>query len=410
VEVNPPDEVAELILSRKGFWPFPEIVATLTTPTLRPDGTILFTEGYDPATRLYLIAPPPMPDIAAEPTEKDAREALAILEELIEEFPFIDEPSRSVALSALITPVIRGGIPTAPLHAFSAPEAGTGKSFIVDIASTIATGFPCPAQAIGRSEEEFEKRLAGALLSGYPILNLDNIAEGRELAGDFLCQVLERPLVEVRPLGTSKKFRLQPRLMLYGTGNNLCLGGDVVRRSVRSRIDSGLEDPTARRFRNDPLEMVARTRGRYVAAILTICRAYIVAGRPSRLRPFASFETWSDLVRSSLVWLGQADPCETTSGIRDEDPRKAQQREVFAIIATQFGREDDWRVADLLKAADTNAELKASLLEIAGRKGEIDANRVGQWLRRNRDRVVAGMRLVQTGVTDKKARWRLRLA
>jgi putative DNA primase/helicase len=57
--------------------------------------------------------------------------------------------------------------------------------------------------------------------------------------------------------------------------------------------------------------MVRRDRGRYVAAALTIVRAYIVAGKPDRLRPLPSYEPWSDLVRSSLVWLGRSDPVAT---------------------------------------------------------------------------------------------------
>ena len=46
-----------------------------------------------------------------------------------------------------------------PLHAFDAPEAGSGKSYLVDLASTIATGEIAPVIAAGRNEEETEKRL-----------------------------------------------------------------------------------------------------------------------------------------------------------------------------------------------------------------------------------------------------------
>ena len=54
--------------------------------------------------------------------------------------------------------------------------------------------------------------------------------------------------------------------------------------------------------------MVLADRGKYIAACLTICRAYIAAGRPDKLPKLASFGDWSDTVRSALVWLGEADP------------------------------------------------------------------------------------------------------
>jgi putative DNA primase/helicase len=109
---------------------------------LRPDGSILSEPGYDAATQLYL-APGPgikLPDIACKPTFDDAHDALYALEELFVEFPFVDEVDRSVALSALITPVIRSAIDVAPMHAISAPIYGSGKSFLMNTASAIATG------------------------------------------------------------------------------------------------------------------------------------------------------------------------------------------------------------------------------------------------------------------------------
>jgi RepB DNA-primase from phage plasmid len=67
VAADPPRDVAAIVLSRKGEWMFPQATGIITTPTLRTDGSILSTEGYDPATRLLLMRPPRMPDISAKP-------------------------------------------------------------------------------------------------------------------------------------------------------------------------------------------------------------------------------------------------------------------------------------------------------------------------------------------------------
>jgi hypothetical protein len=64
----------------------------------------------------------------------------AALDELIATFPFVTKADRSVALSAMLTTLDRHAMATAPLHAFTSPAADTGKSLLVDIAATLATG------------------------------------------------------------------------------------------------------------------------------------------------------------------------------------------------------------------------------------------------------------------------------
>lgn len=41
------------------------------------------------------------------------------------------------------------------------------------------------------------------------------------------------------------------------------------------------------------------------------------------LKRFGSFDQWSNWVRSPLVWLGEADPCETRKRIEQDDPENA---------------------------------------------------------------------------------------
>ena len=84
------------------------------------------------------------------------------------------------------------------MHIIRAHTAGTGKSYLVVVASTIATGRDCPVITPGRTMEETEKRLGALLLAGVSMISLDNV--NGELGGDMLCQVTERPLVRVRIL------------------------------------------------------------------------------------------------------------------------------------------------------------------------------------------------------------------
>ena len=43
-------------LLRKGQWQFPKVAGVITTPTLRPDGTILDQPGYDPSNTAMVCA------------------------------------------------------------------------------------------------------------------------------------------------------------------------------------------------------------------------------------------------------------------------------------------------------------------------------------------------------------------
>jgi putative DNA primase/helicase len=120
----PTPKVAATVLARDGEWPFRKLTGVITTPTLRPDGTILSEPGYDEATQLLLLDPPAMPKLPRGRPRSIAERALKFLDSLLDEFPFTDEASRSVALSALITPVVRGAISVTPMHATTAPVPG----------------------------------------------------------------------------------------------------------------------------------------------------------------------------------------------------------------------------------------------------------------------------------------------
>ena len=203
VAIDPPSEIATTILARAGEWKFPPITGVISTPTMRPDGTILDREGYDEATGLLLGAPPEMLPIPDAPSRDDALAALALLKSLLDEFPFVSDLDKAVALSALITPVVRGAFPVAPMHCAKAPVAGSGKSYLFDVAGAVAIGQIMPVMAAGANEEELEKRLGAALLAGQPLICIDNV--NGELKGDALCQTIERPLVEIRILGRSER-------------------------------------------------------------------------------------------------------------------------------------------------------------------------------------------------------------
>jgi putative DNA primase/helicase len=393
-----------MLMAGAGDWSLPTVAGIITAPTLRPDGTLLSQPGYDPQTRLYLVEDPALqlPTIPEAPTRDEARAALDLILELLAEFPFVGPEDRSVALSGILTAVLRPALMASPLHAIPASTPGSGKSYLVDTTSAIAIGRRCPVIAAGRTEEETEKRLGAMLLSGVPIVSIDNV--NGELGGDALCQITERPVVRVRVLGKSETVEIESRATVFATGNGLVLVADMTRRTLLCRLDAGVERPEIRQFRHKPVEMVLQDRGRYLAAALTILRAYQVAGRPGQLPRLASYEQWSDAVRSCLVWLGEADPVATMETAREGDPEAQAIRQLHAhwrkILVPSVGYTSVQIIAQANILAgpmeeDTylHEDFRDLLVRQAGEGRTISTKRLGKWLAKVCGRVFDGMRL-----------------
>jgi hypothetical protein len=324
---------------------------------------------------------------------------LALLADLLVEFPFVGPIDHAVALSGLVTAVVRGGLSVAPMHVVRAHTAGTGKSHLVDVASTIATGRPCPVIAAGKTPEETEKRLGALLRDGVPIVSVDNVTGA--LGGDMLCLISERPFVRARILGLSEAPEFEVKASVFATGNNLNLLGDMTRRAVVCGLDAKVERPELRRFAFDPIARVLADRGAYVAAVLTIARAYRAAESPEVCPPIGSYGDWSQAVRAPLIWLGEADPVASMERVREEDPELSAIRELFAhwrdaplIPGARYTTRDLISVAcEMNGGAFVRPAFRGLLWDKVGQGGEISPKRLGMWLSSIAGRPVGGFRL-----------------
>ncbi len=404
VTIDAPIKVANTYRQRTGHWRLPVLTGLINAPTLRADGSVLAAPGYDRATGLLLDTQgAKFPRVPANPTQADAAAALALLDGLVATFPFVDCPSRAVALSAILTACIRRSLPTAPMHAFTAPTAGSGKSMLVDLASVIATGREAGVIAQGRTEEELEKRLGALLLAGDQVIAIDNCET--PLGGEFLCSMLTQRIVRARILGKSEAPELPANACVTATGNNLVLVGDMTRRAILCRLDPMHERPELRQFGSNPIETVKADRGRYLIAVLTILRAYHAVGRPGQPPPLGSFEDWSSWVRAALLWLGHADPVDTIEGAREMDPKL----DALTAVVTQWRQVVGDRAVSVRDVIETAVQqrtamgtgsiqfprmefaypdFREALLAVAGEGGVINSRRMGKWLAAVPSRIV----------------------
>jgi hypothetical protein len=85
-----------------------------------------------------------------------------------------------------------------------------------------------------------------------------------------------------------------------------------------------------------------------------------------------------------------ADPADTRLSILDSDPRKDELLDVMHLWAQAFG-ESVIEVVRIDKAQhEFETALRTKLVEVACRQGQWSGKSVGWWLRRNKDRVLAG--------------------
>lgn len=405
IPIDPPPQVAITMLSNSGDWNFNQIAGIVTAPTLRRDGTILWKEGYDPRTKLLLLSPPDMPNFPQNPTRNDAIRSIHRLASLLDGFPFVSPVDKSVALSGLITPVCRAAMTVAPLHAVSAPTAGSGKSFMVDLFSALISGTPAPATPVGKSEEETEKRLSSAMMEGSPIIVLDNV--NGQLYGDALCQCVERPIVKFRVLGESRMVEIENKQTIFATGNNISLVDDMTRRTILCSLDAEMERPEMRQFDFDPMAEILDNRGSYIADALTVVRAYKIAGSPNKLPQLASFGEWSDLVRSAIVWLGFEDPLISMDRVRDADGRLDALK---AFIAAWYSCDPTGKKssAELIELSLSETELQVSMKAFCNPRGPLDGVQLGKKLHSVKGRVVDGFKIVAEKDSHTKTNiWRL---
>jgi putative DNA primase/helicase len=408
------------LLARSGQWNLPSIRSIITAPTLRVDGSILSDDGYDEQTGIYLDRQGvEFPAIPTNPTKADARDCLDLLIDMVSEVPFVvhedhGEINRSVYLSALLSGVTRNAIPTAPMHTFTAPVAGSGKSVLVDAIAYAMTGSPAPVMTQGASEEETEKRLASALMAGGAVISFDNCEI--PISGELLCQAVTQPILQMRILGQSKSARVSNTACYFATGNNLTIMGDMTRRALRCVIDPQCERPEFREFNTQrPDEAMKSNRAEYVAAALTVMRAYFVAGRPKQAQPLGSLEGWSRTVRDALIWLGEPDPCLSFEEIRVDDPRLENDAALLYQWHEKFGSERKI-TKDVIEMANAKTEsmggqmprlINASLRDAiqVATMGKVDSQGLGCWIRKVKNRQIAGYTVKSGGKNHGNLTW-----
>jgi hypothetical protein len=409
IDCDPPAGLLKQIIAQAERRKLKPLDGVITGPTIRLDGSILTMPGYDRTTRL-LFDPigEAVPDIPVRPTLEQAREALNMLMQPFQKFPFVDATAKGALLAAILTAAIRPVLPTAPAFAFDAPIQGSGKTLLASCIGALVEGRAPDVwpHTQGRDDEETRKRLFTALRTGSRALVWDNVT-GIFDSASMAAFITADAMVD-RVLGKSESFRIPNRALLILTGNNLQLAGDLPRRVIICRIDPETDEPFARQFDVDPLQWVLEHRTAMLAAACTLIRArftHMTNPAPGRL---ASFEAWDDLVRQTVVWADMAlrseefgDPMDLVREAQAADPESDALFSLLDALHDQFtGREFTAKdVQTEAKASGAPSPLELAVLDLAGDRALNSVKSLGRVLKFREGRIVHGLRL--TGRQDK---------
>jgi hypothetical protein len=245
VETSPPAQVLAAALVRKTWPGLPTLAGIVGAPVLRPDGTLLQTPGYDPATGLYLASKVPLDPVPDRPTPGQvtaAREFL--LEVFLRDFPWRSPADMANYVALMATQILRPF--TRCLSPFAIVDATMPAS-----GKTILTA--CVGMLYGQrvltwtdSEEELRKSITSVLADQVGAVVFDNLPEGSVIDSAVLARLVTERTWADRRLGSNATAAYPNDRLWLATGNNLAVGGDMASRTVLVRLDPDMPAPELR--------------------------------------------------------------------------------------------------------------------------------------------------------------------
>ncbi|MGW5642216.1 hypothetical protein ACWEV3_11020 [Saccharopolyspora sp. NPDC003752] len=245
VEISPAGPVLNAVLSRRSWPDLPVLRRIISTPVLRPDGTLLQRPGYDPATGFLLATRAHLDPVPERPTAEQVEESRQfLLERFLRDFPWRTPADRANYLGLLVTPIIRPFTRAlSPFGVIDATMPGSGK--------TILSG--CVGLLVGQrvmtwtdSEDELRKAITTVLADQVGVVVYDNLEEGAVINSAVLARLVTERTWTDRKLGSNTASTFPNDRLWLATGNNLRVGGDMASRTVWVRLDPDCPRPEAR--------------------------------------------------------------------------------------------------------------------------------------------------------------------
>lgn len=370
---NPTVETLKQVVSGT-HWPGVRTLRRIaTSPVVRPDGSLLQERGYDAATGIFYAPTEDMVPIPARPSVQEVAAARSeLMDRVFADFPWAEDADRANFFGLLVTPLLREflGDAVTPFGLITASTPGSGKS---NLAEAIGHLYGYSMQPMQSSDVELKKTISSTLNdSQAPVVIFDNVRTGFTIRSAELAGLLTQASWQDRLLGTSTMIRARNNRLWLATGNNLRLGGDMVPRTVRVRLEPKMENPEAipsERFRlgcqfSDWIK-VPENRASLLRNLLVLVADWTAAGATRISRPMRSYTQWASGVAGFLAHHGIAGFLDNAHHLLESNPEDEE--------AVAFLEQWEQRVGPdkQMSATDLVSNYRAGLF--VDHRGEVDA-------------------------------------
>ena len=408
VRCDPPPRHTAVLFDAQKFRYLPPLAGVVRQPYFREsDGELTTQPGYDKTTQRFGVFDPRQ-FVLPKPTPEAARAALALLEDLLTEFHFVQDTDAAAALAAIFTAVVRPTLPHAPAFHVRAPVFGSGKSYLCELIGAFAGPGGNARVSYPTTSEEATKAILALLLTSPAVIEFDDM-DTDWIPHGIINRMLTAERITDRILGVSKTATVSTRTLFLGSGNNVGPIRDLLRRVLTIHIDPRCATPATMSYTGAPVDKVRQQRGVYVAAVLTIIQAWRMAGSPrAAVDSIVSFSgAWSDYCRYPLMWLGHPDPAtallEQVRHDPDGDALGGLMTEWHAIFGT---------APTTVRKAVEEAQIRhPSLLDAIREfpvedRGDINHAKLGWFLKKSANRIIGDFEF-QAAQADGRKAWRV---
>ena len=164
---------------------------------------------------------------------------------LFSEFPWQSDADLANYTGAQLTAVGRTAFAgPSPFLLIDANLLGSGKTLLSDLLGVTSMGMAPPATSLPDNEEEQRKAITSVLITGAAIIKIDNLAG--VVASATLARLATSRTWADRMLGQTRTVVVPNKALTVINGNNLTVGGDLVRRCVLVRLATDSPEPWLR--------------------------------------------------------------------------------------------------------------------------------------------------------------------
>lgn len=364
-------EILCSIILREMSSQFPTLTGVAQWPLVNMRGELLYrrTRGWDKRTGIYFDIDP---SVAVDET-LGAEEAWEWLrEEMLADFPFEDEKSRAAGLAMLLAMMQRPLMKTCPAFAIVAPQAGSGKSTFVEVASLAIHAQPMALHSLSSDEEELRKALHALIIAKIPAVTFDNVSRGKAVDSDNLAKLITSEMSTDRVLGASETRKEPNQTLVIFTGNNIAFVRDMSSRVMMVEMNAKMENPLRRNFRHPDIRAWAsQQRSRILSCLVAIAKLADGARPPGAASRFEDFDVVVARPVLKLTGVDVRDSLLTLNADTDED------EETRAVLGMIWRWQEEWRSPEENGKAWRTRELTESLNGNAWPTGE--RVRLRQW-------------------------------